>query len=315
MYQSKKITDGALLTVAYTVLMVLAIFIPTFILVAIFLLPIPFIIYASDYDWKPSLVMFGAVIIISSLFATIITLPLTILVGLGGIMIGTALHRNLNAYEIWARGSIGFVIGLLLLFLFSQLVLQINWATEIDQLMKESMQMSQDIMKQFNMKEQSEEGLKLLQDSLAQVKDLLPAGIALLAIFLAFITQWLSYKVINRLKGKKLYFPTFRKLNLPTTIVWIYFLAFIVSLLDTDPNSIIYIAVHNVLVLSGMFIVIQGFSFIFFYAHHKKRTKLLPIISVILTLLFPLLLLYLVRVLGIIDMGFRLKDRISKAEK
>lgn len=315
MEQSKKISEGALLAGIYAVLMIISIFIPMVLMVAIFLLPVPFIMYASKYNWKPSLIMLGVALLVSTFIIPAISIPLTILVGLGGIMIGTAIHLNLTAYETWARGTIGFIAGLLFIFLFSQFILQINLATEMESLMNESLQMSTGIMEQFGFKAQTEEELALIETGLAQMMDLIPVGIAITAIILAFFSQWASYRIINRLEGKHLRFPPFRNLQLPMAVVWIYFIAIILSLFGQDLNSALIVVVNNVLTLTGLFMVLQGFSFIFFYAHAKHNSNMLPVVCIIFTILFPFLLLYFVRILGIIDLGFGLRNRFSSRKK
>ncbi len=70
-------------------------------------------------------------------------------------------------------------------------------------------------------------------------------------------------------------------------------------------------AVNNVLMLTGIFMALQGLSFIFYYAYVKNITKALPVMSVLLTIFVPFIFLHLVRLLGIIDIGFALRDRIS----
>lgn len=312
MNQSKRITDGALMVGLFVIIMLITLFVPILAIIGPFLLPVPFVIYASRYGFKPSLLVLAATLVLSSLFATIFTLPLTILMGLGGMMIGSSIHKKLSAYETWSRGAFGFAIGLLSIFVISQLVFQVNWVDGFDEMVTESMEMSTGIFEQFGMGEQAEEAQTMLHDQIALLKNLLPVVIAMMAIMLAFISQWISYRVINRLEGKKLFFPAFRNLQFPVAIVWIYLFALILSYFNSDPSSTINMAAENVLVLTGLLMAIQGFSFIFFYAHHKKMSKALPIFSIVLTILFPLILLYLVRILGIIDLGFKLRDLLNK---
>ncbi|ASK61790.1 hypothetical protein CFK37_06280 [Virgibacillus phasianinus] len=312
MNRSKILTDGALLTAIYIVLLLISVFVPLIEIIATFLLPIPFVVFAYRYDWKPSLIMLAASVLLSSLFATIFSIPGTLLMGLGGIMIGSGMHKKLTPYETWARGTFGFIIGLLFIFLISQLVFDVNWINEIDSLIDESMQMSKGLMDQVGLAGEAEEQLKLMQQQVEMLKNLIPVGVALIAIVLAFISQWIGYKVINRLERKKFFFPPFRNLRLPVSLVWIYFFAVILTLFNLDPSSIFYHAINNVLVLAGLLMTIQGFSFMFFYAHQKNKSKAIPTVIVIVTLLLPTFLLYLVRILGIIDIGFRLRDRISK---
>ncbi|WP_404450716.1 YybS family protein [Virgibacillus necropolis] len=315
MNRSKILTDGALLTAIYIILLLMSVFVPLIEIIAIFLLPIPFIIFAYRYDWKPSLIMFAASILLSSLFATVFSIPITILMGLGGIMIGGAMHKKLTPYETWARGMFGFIIGLLFTFLISQLVFNVNWVSEINTMIDESVQMSKFLMEQVGLSGQSGEQLEIMKQQANMLKDLIPVGVASVAILLAFVSQWIGYKVINRLEKKKFAFPPFRDLRFPVSLVWIYFFAVILTMFEYDPSSAFYHAINNVLVLAGLLMTLQGFSFIFFYAHQKNKSKAFPIICVIVTLLFSFILLYLVRILGIIDIGFRLRDRISKDNK
>ncbi|MFB4168781.1 YybS family protein [Virgibacillus sp. JSM 102003] len=311
MNQSKILTEGAMLTAIYIILLLIAAFVPVITIVTTFLLPVPFIIFASRHNWKPSLLMFGVAIVLSILFATIVSLPMTVLMGLGGIMIGSSIYKKLPAYETWGRGTIGFVVGLVFTFVFSQFVLQVNLMSEIDQLINQYILMFTDLMEQFGLADQTE----LLEQQMGMISSLVPAGIALIAILMAFISQWVSYKVINRLEGMNLGFPPFRMLRFPVSLVWIYFFALISTFFELDPSSTLYLAVNNVMMLTGILMTLQGLSFIFFYAHKKNKSKALPVVSVILTILFPFFFLYFVRLLGIIDIGFSLRDRISKDEK
>lgn len=315
MNQSKKLTDGAVLIAIFIALLLISLFIPVISFFALFFLPVPIIIYASRYDWKPSLLVFLAAILLSSLLPLFFSLPITVFAGLGGIMIGSAIHKKLSAYETWARGTVGFLVGLLFLFVFSQFVFQINWVNEIEQMMTESMQMSQEFMKQLGFAGQSEAAIDLLKERMGMLTTLLPAGLAVIAILFAFISQWISYKMINRLENKKLGFPSFRNLRMPVTLIWIYFISLIVTFFGLDPSGTLYLAVNNVVMLTGLLMTLQGFSFIFYYAYQKNKSKALPIVSVVLSLLLPFIMLYLVRLLGIIDIGFSLRDRISKDKK
>lgn len=315
MNQSKKMTDGALLTVIFIILMLVTIFVPGALLITIFILPLPFIIYAHRYDWKPSLIMFGVTLLFALFYVSVISLPLTILVGLGGIMIGAGIKGELSAYETLGRGTLGFIAGLLFIFIFSQVVFQVNLANEIDIMMNESLEMSQGILVDLGFPEITEADLALITDRLSMVKDLIPVGIAILSVILAFISQWLSYKLLNRIEKKELYFPIFRELKFPVAIVWVYFIALISMLMDLDPDSTMFLVANNVLSLVGILMVIQGFSFLFFITHQKRWPRAIPIVGVVITLVLPFLFTNLIRIIGIIDIGFGIRDRYLKEKK
>lgn len=312
MNDSKKITDGALLTALYIILLLIAIFVPFIIIFMLFVLPIPVVVYATRYNWKPTLLMILVILLLALLIIPVISIPLTILTSIGGLMIGTAIHQKRSAYETWARGTIGFVVGILFILLYSQFVLQVNWSQEIDTVIQDSIEMTESIVTQFGMENEMGEQLQFLEQQMYIFKDLLPASIAMLSIFLAIICQWLSYKVMNRVENRRLFFPPFKKLNFPISIIWIYLIAMILSLLTLDPNSTIYLIVINTFALTSLFIIIQGFSFVFFFADIKKIHKALPISIVIISLLIPQIFLVLIRIIGIIDIGFSLKAKLEK---
>lgn len=313
MNQSKKITEGALLTAIFIVLLFLVLFVPIIGTIGLFALPIPFIIYASKHGFTPALFMLTVAIAISFMIATAASLPFTIFAGIGGIFIGVAVHRNLSPYETLARGSLGFIVGFLLIILALQFLLNINIYYEIDKLITESMNMIRTFIEQTGVGT-SEEQIKLFEDQMNLYKDLLPSSIAIVSLFFAFISQWLSYKILNRMGNVKRAFPPFKNLNFPVAIIWFYFFALILSLVELDPSSGLYLVVQNTLALLTVFVAIQGFSFIFFYADHKKAHKAVPITILIVTLIIPFLFMFIVRIIGIIDLGFSLKERIANSE-
>ncbi|AXI11030.1 DUF2232 domain-containing protein [Oceanobacillus zhaokaii] len=309
MNKSKKITEGALLLAVFMVIMLLSIFIPIFSI----LLPIPFILYSAKYDWKPTLLMFVVAILLAVIFTTILSLPTVVLMGLGGIMIGNAIYKNLSAYETLARGTFGFIIGLLFSFVFTQVALDVNFVEDMNEMVEESMTMSSNLIEQFGLQEQqTEEVEELIQMQMNYLSDLLPAFVIFLAFILAFIVQWIGHKFINKFYKKKLRFPPFRTVQFPSALLWIYMIVLVLSIIETDPASTLFVIIQNASLVTGTLMIIQGFSFIFFFAHHKRLPIIIPILAVLFTLFIPTILLSFVRILGIIDIGFKLRDRLTK---
>lgn len=315
MSQSRKITDGALLTAIYIALLLLVVFVPFIVTVGIFILPIPFIMYASRHGFKPTLLMFFVALLLSFIFATVISVPLTIMVGIGGIVIGSAIHRNLSAYETWAQGTLGFIVGIVLVVLIMQFTMDINIYNEMDTAIKDSVQMTKTMMDQMGVLSgpEAEKQIEVLEQQMYDFKDIIPSSIAIISIFFALFSQWLSYKMMNRIEGKKLAFPPFKELNLPTPIIWFYFFAIMMGLVELDETGAFYMVVINALTITSTLIAIQGFSFVFFYADHKKVHKAVPISILVITLIIPFLFLFIIRIIGIIDLGFSLKNRIARS--
>src|SRR5699024_923555 len=139
MNRSKQLTDGALLSAIYIVLLIISSFTPFIFVIFLFLLPIPFVFYAVKHGIKASLLMIIVTLLICIIIISIVSMPLTVRSAAGGTMIGIAIHQKRNAYEVWARGTIGFILGIIFIFVFTQFILLINITKEIDLAIDESM--------------------------------------------------------------------------------------------------------------------------------------------------------------------------------
>src|SRR5699024_5791495 len=277
MKQSKQITDGALMLALFVIFILLILFVPMLSPIIMFLLPIPFIVYTAEYDWIAALILaVGAMIILTVILLNFTSIPIVVFASAGGIVIGASMYGGKNPYKTWANGAVGFIIGILFAYLFTQYLFEVNWVNEIDAMIAESLQMSKDMVEQFGFT-QIDEQFELVEEQFAHITDQLPAGIVIVSIVFAFLSQWVSYKYLNVFKDKEYKFPPFRQLKLPVALVWIYFFALLVTLLGLKPDEIVYIFASNIIVLVGFLLSIQGFSFIFFYAHYKRWSKAIPI--------------------------------------
>lgn len=310
MNQSKKITEGALVIAIVIAILVASLF-PILSLITAFVLPVPFIFYVKRHGVKAGLVVTLAVGFISTLLLSYIMLPLLLVAAAGGIFIGQAMYKRNTAYETLAQGTFGFIVGMLISFIFIQTLMDVNIVSEFGQIVEESVNTSTSVIESINPSLNEEDIEVLIDTQINLLQQLIPTFMVIFAFMTAFITQWLSYKWFNRVEKEKLYFPPFRELQFPSAIIWVYLLALILSVIGFEEGSTMYFGAQNLLLIVGIALSLQGFSFIFYFAHIKKISKVFPVLIVIATILFPTFLLYFVRILGIIDIGFRLRDRLK----
>ncbi|GGM28455.1 membrane protein [Paraliobacillus quinghaiensis] len=310
MYDVKKIQEGAVLGAIYGLLLMLTLFVPGSELVTIFLMPIPFVIYTTHHGYKSTLVLGVIVTLLSFLIAFVISVPLTILAVLGGTMIGQAIHKKRHAYETWAMGTVGVTIGLVTLFVLIQLITQINLVDHYQELVEESMVTSQTMLTSIGM-DISPEEINLIEEEMKNIINLLPSILVIFAIAITFVTQWTSYKLLNWKESKNLKFPPFRMLQLPKTIIWIYLITIMFTWFQLDPTSNLAFSVMNVTNLIGILMGLQGISFVLFYFYHKRSSVAVPIIIIIFSIVFLPVGLYMLRIIGIIDIGFGLRERLG----
>src|SRR5699024_11571173 len=86
-----------------------------------------------------SIVMAFVVLFLTSLFAIIVSLPMTLLSDTGGIGISNGMHRKKNAYDTWAMGTVAYVVGFVLILAMLQFVFSINIFDEINLVIDEMM--------------------------------------------------------------------------------------------------------------------------------------------------------------------------------
>ncbi len=297
----------------YLILLLLSLYMPIIGPFMIFVLPVPFAYYAHRHGWKPGALVFLVALIFSLLFATVIS-PVTLLAGIGGLFLGGAMHKKRGSYETLAIGSVGFIIGIVLLFLATQFVFDVNWIDDFNNNLEEGVTSAENLLSGVMDEEQVEQQIAAMREQIAFLPDIMPSILAMTGIVLAFLNQWITYKVINRVEKKSYRFVSFKNFRLPSAVLWYYLIALILNLIVGDGGGLLYLAAINIFTLTGTLIVIQGFSFVFFYAGVKKWSKAIPVVLIVFTLLLPQLMLYLVRILGIIDLGFPLRERLGETK-
>src|SRR5699024_1390686 len=183
--------------------------------------------------------------------------------------------------------------------------------TEMDQIIDESLEMSKTMMQAFPSSVSMDEAFELVEEQMRFIKNLIPAIIILLALLLSFIGQWVSYKILNRIEQKGLKFPPFKFFNFPLSLIWVYLITIMLTFVDLDVDSTLYFVLVNAEMICVTFLTIQGFSFLFFFAHHKKWHRSIPIVLLVVSIILPFLM-YIIRIVGIIDLGLSLKKKLSE---
>src|SRR5699024_8597582 len=153
------------------------------------------------------------------MFATIVSLPMTLLSAIGGIVIGNGMHRKKNAYDTWARGTVAYVVGFVLILAMLQFVFSINIFDDINIVIDEMMATLNSITSQLQFGTDVESQLEIIEEQMRQFPDLLPSTMLIMSIIYALITQWDSYKVINRLNKKNFSITQFKQLNFSPAII------------------------------------------------------------------------------------------------
>lgn len=315
MKQSKNnwIFDLFIQGIFFIILLVISALIPGLSPIILWVLPIPIVLYTYKYDIKKGLLFSGLILLSTSVFMFtlfIMSLPVAILAILAGLLVGQAIRKERHPYETLAQGTMAFMIGFIILIALIEWVLEISLATEYRLIVADAMLQSEQTIQSLGM-EASTDVLEVVEENMLQMLNLIP-GILLIGSFIsALLLQWSSYKLINRNRKIGYRFPYLRSFQLPRAAIWLFLLLTFAEMFMTNGDSTVYAVIQNISLILGIMFMIQGISFVFYYVHVKKKPKKLAILFVIISLIIFPVGVYVLRILGIIDIGFRMRKRLK----
>lgn len=305
---ARTITEAAVQLALFAVLFLISLYIPLLGMIATFFLSLPFIILTMRHGYTYALFLLVASLIVSMLIGSMFSLPVALMFGTAGITIGALLRKNKSRYVILLAGAFVFLINMIIDYIISIKFFEMDIIQESFSVFHDSFQTAMQIMKGMGqetpkqLQEQLEQGLEL-------VKYITPTLFVLAAFLLAYVTMAVSVPILKRLKLPIGAWPPFRDFTLPKSLLWYYLLVLVVSLFPLEKGTFAYLAVFNIYYLLQLLFIVQGFSFLHYVANKKNVSKGVVIGGTILCLFLPFLL-YLIAILGIIDLGFELRKRI-----
>nr|MDF9460193.1 DUF2232 domain-containing protein [Bacillus pumilus] len=102
----------------------------------------------------------------------------------------------------------------------------------------------------------------------------------------------------------------FKDMRSPKSMVWYYLLTLLLMLIQTEKGDFLWLVQTSAFQILFILVLIQGFSFIFYYCHEKSISKAVPIFAIVLGVLYPPVGV-IVRIIGIADIGFDLREKVK----
>jgi uncharacterized protein YybS (DUF2232 family) len=303
------LTEGAILLALFTVLTLMTLYLPLIGAFLMVFLPLPFILYTVRHGIKAAVTLMAASIFITLIVGSLFALPLTLTYALSGIVMGYFYQKRQTAGAL-IGGTIAFLISFVVMYAASVAFFQIDPIEEATGSMDETIDMAKSMMAAIG-QEANEAAINQLEEQMKYIGYLIPSLLVSVSFIFAILSHAVTIPVLKRLKIQLVPLKPFREWKLPTSIVWYYLIVSFLFFLNLDTGSFLYIAAVNLLFVLQVLLVVQGFSFIFFYSHVKNYSKAIPVTAIILSLILPILM-YLVRILGIIDLAFNLRGRVKK---
>lgn len=286
---------------------------------------VPFLYALANFFWPLSLILCGRrhglkwsilCLLVSCILIAMFLNPMEALVKLvtvsfAGITIGECMRRQIAPTKTIFYGSIATLISLFAGFAVTAFIMNIDPVKQIADLLQESVTMSREIFKQFNMPAEMEAQL----DNFPKMAMLLfPACMVMGAPFSTAIDYFLARKVLGRLGDYYPPFPAFSTWRLPKYILIPYGLALVGLFFSKDlPDSLLYKVAVNVFYCMCITLLLETICLLRWYVLEKNKPKFWFGLGVFLVLTNPL-----VSQLGIIagayDLIFDFRTRYGSRE-
>ncbi|MGA9289861.1 MAG: YybS family protein [Anaerobacillus sp.] len=301
----KQLVEGAALAAVFAVLFLITIYVPLLGSLTLWALPIPFILMIVRNGMKSGLVMWAVTIVLGILTAGIPSLALTFTVGVGGITAGYLYYIRKSALAVLVGSGIAYVVGLLLAFVSSILVLGENPADLVINMMNQSFQQAESIYRSLG---QDTSQFNQLKEQISLLRYLIPTGLVLMGVVIALISQLISVPILKRVGGfTPPVFKPIREWAFPKSFLWYYLVVTILMMVGLEEGSIAFVAAINVYSILNALIFVQGLAVIYFFSHQRGW----PIVVPILLTFIGFALTSFIVIIGIIDLGFGLRRRMK----
>lgn len=310
--KGRELAEGGVLLAIYAIMLFIVIYIPFAGMIVMFLLPVPFILYGIKHDIKMSFLFLGAAVLLTIIISSPLTIPLTVMFGLVGIIMGYHIRTNKSKLQMFIVSVLTFIACLLAMFIISIVLFDFNFVKETVNIMEQAIDQSANIVSSVSQGEQIQPMIDKLKSSLAFVETLLPSFLVISSTILVAIIFVACKPIINRVSDQKFEMSPIRDITLPKSLLWYYLFIMIVSLvINPEQGSYSFSVISNLLIALQFFILIQGYSLLFFLSNAKGLPKALPVIITIFTFVVPIFISF-IRILGIIDLGFPIREKIVK---
>jgi len=309
--ETRRLTEGAILLAIYTVLLLMFLYLPIIGVFLSFILPIPFIYYSARQKIKNSIVFLIGGLIISFIVGNVFSIPITLAYGTTGIVIGWFIKEKKDRILQYINATLVFLINLVIIYAVSILFLDVNILDELLVSFKESIQTTIRLLETMG-QTVDENMTETFNQLIETIEILLPTLLVMSSAIVVLLMMVICLPIVRKLGIEVPKAPPFRELTMPKSLLWYYLIVLLLMLVvNPDKGTYMYTAIFNLVYILQTLMLIQGISFIFYYSYVKGFPKAIPIIGIIFSFLIPILSSF-VRILGIIDLGFNLRQRISK---
>lgn len=274
---------------------------------AIFFMMIPGVILYASLSLKSFIWHLVPVAVILVVFHPIYLLLLLIFT-LPAIVMGHAYKTRKSALFALMAGSGMMLAEYLLLLLVGSVIFQFDLSSYIEDVVKLT------IEPLTNTSNQMINGFawtpEMTEDVAKQTQLMIPFALVVTSMVMAFITHAIARPILNVMGVVVSKLPPAREWRMPRALIWYYFLALLIEVISRQSDGTYWTMIAmNLSPLINLGFMIQAIGFFFFLSHTKKWNPVIPYFLAAVFFIGPL------RIIGIIDLAFPLREAISKSKR
>lgn len=311
MKKTRMLTEGALMLAVFTILLLIFNYIPFLSLLSAIFLLLPFLLYSAKYSLKYSFLLLIGGILVSGLVGTLLLIPVAIAYGTTGMVIGYCIQKKKSKSMMFIAASIMFLLNTIAQYVISIVFFKIDVLKDSIKMVRTSIEKSMNILNTVD-KGSADQMMEMFNAVIDSVTTLLPSLLVITSFLVVWILISINLPIAKRFQIEVPKWNSFRDLQLPKSVLWYYLITIILTIiLKPTQGSFENTALVNLNFILQLLMLLQGFSFLYFYSYEKKWSKAVPVLIIIFSfLLFPLQ--YIIRILGIMDLGFNLRQMINR---
>ena len=309
MKNTRQLTEGAVLLAAFAIILLLTLYVPFLGAIIIFFLPLPFILFTAKYNFKGILVFLAAAVVISIIISGIWGIVYLLLFGATGAVMGYLIQKNKSRPFILLISTLTFLLSTVALYAISVGVFHMNFIQQFNDSVNESLKITTRVLKGMGKGSKVDKVTKQYKEMIVAIKTIFPSLLVLSSLFTVYILQLINFPILKRLGITISAGKPFRELTLPRSLLWYYIIAMGANLIfHPDAGTYWHAVVINLFYVLSILMFLQGLFVLYYLFHKRSISKGFQIIVTILIFMAPKFL-YVVSLLGIMDLGFDFRKR------
>lgn len=274
-----------------------------------FFLIVPGAVLFAAQSFKKFVMCVIPVALILLILSPLLLIPLVYFL-IPAIIIGGAYKRNVPALHVLMTGIVVIIAEFLLLLLVGTIFFHFDLSQYIRQVVTEMVAPLQDMVNNnpFSQMTWNEAITKNIVDATVLM---IPYALIVTSFMMAVITQALTRPMLNSLGMDVPKMKPAREWRLPRSLIWYYLLAIVIEWIAYGSGGgWATMIAANLIPLINICFLIQTIGFFFFLVHARKWNLALSFVFAgIVLLIHPL------RIIGIIDLAFPLREVITRSKR